>query len=73
MTEPAPAPPSVLAPDPLYRNVRDGLLADDVPAQPDDLTADDWRAERTDNGLRRDDALLPQPTQDPTWRPDDVA
>lgn len=32
--------------------------------------ADDERVERTWNGLRPDDLALPQPPQDPAWRPD---
>ncbi len=36
----------------------------------EDLTHDDYLARRTDNGLRPDDAALPQPPQDPEWRPD---
>jgi len=43
----------------------------DWSAQPaDDLTADDRYATPTDNGLRPDDLELPQPPQDPGWRPD---
>lgn len=36
----------------------------------EDLTHDDWRLRRTDNRLRPDDLALPQPPQDPDWRPD---
>lgn len=41
----------------------------DWPARPDDLTADDRYATPTFNGLRPDDLELPQPPQDPNWRP----
>lgn len=36
----------------------------------EDMTHDDYLVRRTDNGLRPEDAALPQPPQDPTWRPD---
>jgi hypothetical protein len=39
------------------------MITDDPPGEDDDLI------EATDNGLRPDDLELPQPPQDPDWRP----
>lgn len=61
---------------PIYKQVRDELLAADVPpwagtsAGAEDMTHNDYLARRTGNGLRPEDAALPQPPQDPQWRPD---
>lgn len=52
--------------DPLQPGTAAGHLDYPMPGEDDDLI------EHTDNGLRPADLELPQPPQDPRWRPDDT-